>query len=358
MRVVLLSVFVLSAFLPGAASHAEPLSPQTLGAHSPLTQRATAALDKATAHLPEDVKAQTREALFPATGCIAYLTGLDQAGEDAVLDRLTAEKFIEDRAAAARSLFGYPHQGKTCPTRLQNIAVAPGGEYEGHHAWPGGLAVHEAFNLHVAEDYVQHFRAETHDAKAINLATVTTAVVWHDWAKTVQFQWEGQHLVNYESKIAGTGSHHIIGLAEAMARHLPPRTVVTQACAHALPDDKGGANVVGWLKAAAIIAHIDPVASGYLQQSADGKLTAKTGAECHVNFLSDQNWSSEGPALKKARMVLETLAGEFGYAKADADRYAAFENTALAFYGADAIALQPVPAVKTLLAKLQKAGRI
>lgn len=348
---------IISLALLATAAQAEPLSPEALAAVSPLTQHATKVLKQATERLPASVKAQTQEALFPETGCIAYLTGLDPAGEARILDALSAAKFIDDRAAAARSLFGYPHSGKTCPARLQSVSTAPGGDFNGHHAWPGGLAVHEAANLHLAEDFVQQFRASTGDAKAIDLTIVTSAVVWHDWAKTVQFQWQDHRLINFESRIAGTGSHHVIGLAEAMARHLPPRFIIAQACAHALPDDNGGANVTGWLKAAAIIARVDPVKAGLLSEK-NGTLTASFGPECHVNFLSDQSWSSEGPALKNARAILAELSGEFGYTKSDAGRYAAYENTALAIYGADAIALSPVEKVKAMLATLHQQGRI
>jgi len=307
--------------------------------------------------LPADTREKTQEALFPTEGCIAYLSGVDEATKASVLAALSEAKFIEDRAAASRSLFDYPHDGKTCPTRHQSISVAPGGEYEGHHAWPGGLAVHEAYNLHVAQDFVRHFRAEAHDKTAFDNNVVTAAVVWHDWAKTVEFQWEKDRLVNYESKIAGTGSHHIIGLAEAMARHLPPRFVVSQACAHSLPDENGQ-NVIRWLQAAAIIARIDPVATGYLTRAADSSLRAAFTPECQVNFLSDQNWSSEGPALHKARAVLAELASDFGYAKTDAERYAAYENTVLAFYGADAIALSPREKVRSLVNRLKAQGRL
>jgi hypothetical protein len=256
-------------------AHGETLSPQDLAKLSPLTQTATRALQQAVNRLPADTREKTQEALFPAEGCIAYLSGVDEAAKASVLEALSEAKFIEDRAAASRSLFDYPHDGKTCPTRHQSVTVAPGGEYEGHHAWPGGLAVHEAYNLHVAQDFVRHFRTETHDQTAFDNNVVTAAVVWHDWAKTVEFQWEKGRIVNYESKIAGTGSHHIIG-----------------------------------------------------------------------------------PALHKARAVLAELASDFGYAKTDAGRYAAYENTVLAFYGADAIALSPREKVRTLVNRLKAQGRL
>ncbi|MHC5918274.1 MAG: hypothetical protein ACYTXE_46650, partial [Nostoc sp.] len=55
-----------------------------------------------------------------------------------------------------------------------------------------------------------------------------------------------------------TGGHHIISLAETMKRKLSPEFVITQACAHSSPTLGNEYKVVNWLRAAAIIAGIDP----------------------------------------------------------------------------------------------------
>jgi hypothetical protein len=50
-----------------------------------------------------------------------------------------------------------------------------------------------------------------------------------------------------------------------MARGLSPKFVITQASAHSNPTSGNEDKVVNWLRAAAIIAGIDPVAKGYLR---------------------------------------------------------------------------------------------
>jgi hypothetical protein len=52
-----------------------------------------------------------------------------------------------------------------------------------------------------------------------------------------------------------TRAHHILGLAEAMARGLTAELVITQARAHAVPTLVNEYKVVNWLRAAAILAH-------------------------------------------------------------------------------------------------------
>jgi hypothetical protein len=57
-----------------------------------------------------------------------------------------------------------------------------------------------------------------------------------------------------------TGAHHILGVAETIKRGLPPEFVITQASAHAAPAEGNEFLVVNWIRAAAIIAQVDPVA--------------------------------------------------------------------------------------------------
>ena len=52
-----------------------------------------------------------------------------------------------------------------------------------------------------------------------------------------------------------------------MKRGLPADFVITQASAHSAPTLGDEFMVVNWLRAAAILARIDPVAAGYLRRS-------------------------------------------------------------------------------------------
>jgi len=53
---------------------------------------------------------------------------------------------------------------------------------------------------------------------------------------------------------------------------LSPLLVITQACAHSAPSLGNEYKVVNWLRAAAIMAQIDPVAKGYLVVDGNGHL--------------------------------------------------------------------------------------
>jgi hypothetical protein len=71
-----------------------------------------------------------------------------------------------------------------------------------------------------------------------------------------------------------TGGHHIMSVAETMARGLPPILVITQAAAHSAPTLANEYKVVNWLRAAAILAQIDPMATGYLVIDGSGAAAA------------------------------------------------------------------------------------
>src|SRR5215471_14748125 len=69
-----------------------------------------------------------------------------------------------------------------------------------------------------------------------------------------------------------TGGHHMMSIAEAMARGLAPDVVITIASAHSTPTSGNEYKVVNWLRAAAIMAQVDPVARGYLYYDREQKL--------------------------------------------------------------------------------------
>src|SRR6266851_1321266 len=120
---------------------------------------------------------------------------------------------------------------------------------------------------------------------AIDQDTIIAAPLWHDWAKTMVFQWtaEGSEFAELNFGGAGktdkfgtpgdsrTGGHHIIGIAEAMKRGLSKEFVVAQASAHSAPTGGNEYLVVNWLRTGAILAQIDPVAAGYLTKDELGR---------------------------------------------------------------------------------------
>jgi hypothetical protein len=146
-----------------------------------------------------------------------------------------------------------------------------------------------------------------------------------------------------------TGGHHILGLAETMARGLSPMLVITQASAHAAPTLGNEFKVVNWLRAAAIVAQIDPVAKGYLAMDAGGRFRLPPLAalgngvnlpasdqsnvlvEYQIHNLSDADFVNSIPAVTQVQLLLQRLAPRFGYDVADAARYNSnFRNVVLA----------------------------
>jgi hypothetical protein len=106
---------------------------------------------------------------------------------------------------------------------------------------------------------------------------------------------------------------------------------------------------VNWLRAAAILAQIDPVAKGYLVLDAQGHLRLavlrKLGdidllgagqmnllAEYTLHNLSDADFTYSGPAVTTAQVILQTLAPRYGYDPANASLYNnKYRNPALSF---------------------------
>ena len=137
----------------------------------------------------------------------------------------------------------------------QPFYSAPGSGYASHHAYPGGLATHTAANLQISEGiyntYTGLFNSDiSHDI-------VIAAQALHDLAKPLVFQWNKDQSSLTEYQIAGTGAHHIFSIAEVIYRGFPVEEIVAQSCAHTIPSGKDEQVVVGYLKAAAIIAGKD-----------------------------------------------------------------------------------------------------
>jgi hypothetical protein len=122
-----------------------------------------------------------------------------------------------------------------------------------------------------------------------------------------------------------------------MARAMPPRFVIAEACAHSAPVLGAEYKVVNWIRAAAIIARVDPVARGYLHIDGDKKLRlaeirgnsglanslkeASMMAEDTIHNLSDANFNLALPAITEVNSGLRVLAPKFGYSADDTATY-------------------------------------
>ncbi|TDR80225.1 hypothetical protein [Paludibacterium purpuratum] len=371
----------------------------TLAHSSPLVMSAMDMLQERLKSLRSTtLRAELDELMHAERACIRHRAGLGEADKQRIVDALKAAGLVDEAEGAAfpgglmAGIFPPVSQdGSRCPRMPQPFYAAPGGANGGHHSEPGGLPVHEAFNdlsaLSLADNYDAVYgqlgpdglpivvrgrrtpsRGVNRGAFVIDSDIVAAAPIWHDWAKTLVFQWNADGTEFPELNFGGngktdnqgqegnskTGAHHILGLAEAMKRGMPPDFVVTVASAHAVPTYGGEYKVVNWLRAAAILAGIDPYARGYLRRDALGvpRLPAvralgevdlnaapKTQPNVLVEYilhnLSDADFNFTGPAAAAVGQVIDRLAPEYGHTPQDADYLFAYRHPVLSYLSAE-----------------------
>jgi hypothetical protein len=398
-----------------------------LAHQSPLVQSAMRFLgDQAEQIHDGTLRAATLDILRNPRTCALHRRGLAAApAQDAVIRTLMDQGLVNAADAAAfpagvrAAIFPPILQADTdCPQLPQLLESAPGSAFGGHHSYPGGLPIHEANNdlsdknlasqyqaiygstgrgglpqveVHGDGDEHQHQRES---GLPIDDDVIIAAPIWHDWAKTIVFQWnaDGSEFTEFNFGGAGTadawgsagdsrtGGHHILSVAEAMARGLSPLMVITQASAHSAPTLGNEYKVVNWLRAAAIIARIDPVKAGYLAFDIAGHLRlpalGKLGdvnlnaagqtnlrVEYTLHNLSDADFTFSGPAVASVNMLFTKLASEFGYDAADAATFnTRFRNPALAHLSGERLLVlyggQGLDAVRAELKRLRRRGII
>lgn len=400
-----------------------------MSSKSPLVRSAFDLLRERLAQVhSKPIREAVSELLDEKRGCIQHRAKLDAPAKADVIAELRRQELLTDADAAridGGAMAGvFPpvlNDASACPHMPQAFFSAPGGATAGHHSEPGGLPVHEAFNdtsaLGLAENYhmvygttgpnglpvVAKQARDTDNAKArragnktkspfqIDADTVLAAPMWHDWGKTIVFQWNADGSEFTEMNFGGngktddngkpgdsrTGSHHILGLAEGMKRGLAPDFMVTVASAHSVPTLSNEYKVVNWLRTAAVIARIDPVAKGYLQLDAKGQLrlpavrhlgeidltsAASTQPNMLVEYvlhnLSDADYAFTGAAASDVEMVLAKLAPEFGYATDAPDYRFKFRHPVLTYLSAERLFViysnAGVDAVRKEVMKLRK----
>lgn len=196
----------------------------------------------------------------------------------------------------------------------QPFYSAPGSGYASHHAYPGGLATHTAANLQISEGiyntYTGLFNSDiSHDI-------VIAAQALHDLAKPLVFQWNKDQSSLTEYQIAGTGAHHIFSIAEVIYHGFPVEEIVAQSCAHTIPSGKDEQVVVGYLKAAAIIAGKDAEKLGLV--TSKGTIPTPHKQEGYITSLGDHDFVLSGPACQKSVAILKQIAAkDYGMTKAE-----------------------------------------
>ena len=327
------------------------------------------------------LRSVTLDAIGNPSTCVQHRIGVDDAKKTAILASLLSAGLYNPADAA--SITGgvkagvFPailNEGTSCPHLPLAFDAAPGSAFGGHHSYPGGLPIHEANNdesfIHFADLYRGSYgdtakglpsfevinnpgQSTKADDTLLNQDLVLGAPLWHDWAKSMVFQWNADGTEFTEFNFGGngstdawgapgdsrTGGHHMLSVAESMKRGLSPEFVITQASAHSAPTSGNEYKVVNWLHAAAIIAQIDPVAAGYLtvdsahhlrlpalRQLGNGVNLNAAGqtnllTEYTLHNLSDADFNQSGPAVSEVQVLLAALAPSFGYNPADTANY-------------------------------------
>ena len=168
--------------------------------------------------------------------------------EDPALRAAVEAQILTPWLPAETWAYAHPQPGvELPPPRKGDFAAAPGGACEdGHHGYPGGLAVHSLANLLHARALAQVYRhvysvEPQHD-------WLVAAAIWHDSLKAGTLPWREDGSCGPEGQIAGTPAHHVLGLAAAILRHLPKELVFVIASAHGLE------RACEWMQAASVIA--------------------------------------------------------------------------------------------------------
>ena len=400
--------FAADQTVPGAgnatAAAIAAASPRVAQAERFLTEQAERIRDRF-------VRLETLDAVANPHVCIRHRIGLATAeAKDAVVQKLIAAGLVnvDDGASFPGGLRAgiFPpalQEGTACPQLPQPFGSAPGSAFGGHHSYPGGLPIHEANNdragVALAAQYRQSYGHPVESGElardggfAIDEDIILAAPLWHDWAKPLVFQWNADGTEFAEFNFGGTGKldnsgqagdsrtggHHILSIAEAIARGLPPAFVIAQASAHSNPTLGNEFKVVNWIRAAAIIANVDPVKAGYLAPDASGSLrlpplrqlggvdlvaAGQTNvlAEYTIHNLSDADFTFSIPAVTGVQVLLATLAPRFGFDPADLARYNnRFRNVALSHLSAERLLIVygngGLEAVAAELAALRRRG--
>jgi hypothetical protein len=230
----------------------------------------------------------------------------------AVCEELSAKGYVKD--ATPETLL--PPLATGPETASQPFRSAPGSGYQSHHSYPGGLATHTACNMKLSLAIFDAYR----DVYGFDLDrdAVVASQMLHDLHKPWVFAWGESGESRTEKSLAGTGEHHPLSVAESIVRGLPAPMVTAQACAHNHPgSQKDEAEVVGWIKAAAILTGTDPVAKGLLAPGGE-TLPEPRRMEGFVCHLGDHDWVLSVPAAKWSIPVLSQIARErYGMSEAD-----------------------------------------
>ena len=215
----------------------------------------------------------------------------------------------------------------------QNYLTAPSSHNDFYNAHPGGLAVTVALNIRMADAYTQNYRQMF--GVPANRDLPVAALLVHEYPKVWLYQWQNDASWLEEPRTVYDDTWHahcIYVTAELMHRRFDSRIVMAMAAAHqlsALEASMDGRNVVAkwrglervahFIKAAAIMAQVDPVDYGLLERHQGELVLAPQPAEQWVTHLADMNWpyAMGGAHLSTYPMLKQIAADDFGFSDAD-----------------------------------------
>jgi len=186
----------------------------------------------------------------------------------------------------------------------QTYLTAPSSHNDFYNAHPGGLAVTVAYNIRMADAYTQNYRQMF--GLPINRDLPIASLLVHEYPKVWLYQWQndGSWLEEPRTVYDDTWHAHCIYVtAELMYRRYDSRIVMAMAAAHQmsmLDASMDGRDVVAnwigldrvahFIKAAAIMAQVDPVDYGLLERKGGEVVLAPQPAEQWVTHMADMNW--------------------------------------------------------------------
>ena len=204
----------------------------------------------------------------------------------------------------------------------QSYLTAPSSHNDFYNAHPGGLALTVAFNIRMADAYTENYRQVY--GVPINRDVSVAGLLVHEYPKVWLYQWQkdGSWLEEPRTVYDDTWHAHCIYVtAELMHRRFDSRIVMAMAAAHqlsALGASMDGRKVVtNWvglervahfIKAAGILANVDPVDYGLLERKGGSVVLAPQPAEQWVTHLADMNWPY---AMGAAHLQTEPLLRHF-----------------------------------------------
>jgi len=186
----------------------------------------------------------------------------------------------------------------------QTYLTAPSSHNDFYNAHPGGLALTVACNIRMADAYTENYRQVY--GVPINRDVSVAGLLVHEYPKVWLYQWQkdGTWLEEPRTVYDDTWHAHCIYVtAELMHRRFDSRIVMAMAAAHQLSflnasmdgrrvvtDWTGLERVAHFIKAAAVMAQVDPVAYGLLEHKGGDQVLAPQPAEQWVTHLADMNW--------------------------------------------------------------------